>query len=81
MKGEIRMHDIVALLEDTPAQHFLTGEPLLLRRGQIGTVVMTYDGAAFDVEFSGRDGQAYSVLPVKASTLMVLHDNPEGVAA
>jgi hypothetical protein len=81
MNGEIHMHDIVALLEDTPARHFLTDEPLLLRRGQMGTVVMTYDGTAFEVEFSGRDGRAYAVLPVKASTLMVLHDSPEGVAA
>ncbi len=33
------MHDIVALLEDTPARHFHTGGQLLLHRGQIGTVV------------------------------------------
>ncbi len=58
MNGEIHMHDVVALLEDAPAEHFETGRPLLLRRGQIGTVVMTYDGTAFEVEFAGRDGHA-----------------------
>src|SRR5207247_2386970 len=55
MNAEISMHDTVALLEDLPAKHFLTGQPLLLRRGQVGTVVMTYDGRACEVEFSGRD--------------------------
>jgi hypothetical protein len=43
MNAEFRMHDTVALLEDVPAKHFLTGQPLMLRRGQVGTVVMTYD--------------------------------------
>ena len=40
------MHDLVALLEDVAARHFTTGSPLMLRRGQIGTVVMTYDSSA-----------------------------------
>jgi len=81
MNGEIQMHDVVALLEDLPARHFETGRPLRLRLGQIGTMVMTYDGSAFEVEFSGRDGRAYAILPVPAETLMVLRDTPELVAA
>jgi hypothetical protein len=81
MKIEIHMHDTVALLEDLPARHFLTGEALLLRRGQVGTVVMIYDGSAFEVEFSGRDGRAYAVLPVKAEKLIALRESPETVAA
>ena len=81
MNGEIHLHDSVALLEDTPATHFETGRPLLLRRGQVGTVVMTYDGNAFEVEFSGRDGRAYALLPVPAERLMVLREVPEPVAA
>ena len=48
------MHDVVVLLEDTSAKHFETGQPLMLRRGQVGTVVMTYDGSALEVEFAGR---------------------------
>ncbi len=74
------MHDVVALLEDTTAKHFETGKRLFLRRGQIGTVVMTYDGAAFEVEFAGRDGRAYAILPIKAERLMVLRDSPEYAA-
>jgi hypothetical protein len=41
MSGEIKMHDIVALLQDVRTKHFESGQALLLRRGQIGTVVMT----------------------------------------
>lgn len=81
MNGEIHLHDSVALLEETPATHFETGRPLLLCRGQVGTVVMTYDGTAFEVEFSGRDGRAYALLPIPAERLMVLREVPELVAA
>src|SRR5207247_2129029 len=77
MTVQIRMHDIVALLEETPARHFLTGEPLLLRRGQIGTVVMIYDGGGFEVEFGGRDGRTYAMLPIRADKLMILHETLE----
>jgi hypothetical protein len=63
MESEVHMHDVVALLEDVPVKHFETGRPLLLRRGQIGTVVMTYDGPVLEVEFAGKDGRAYAILP------------------
>jgi hypothetical protein len=81
MNNGIQMHDVVVLLEDTRTKHFDTGQPLMLRRGQVGTVVMTYDGGAFEVEFAGRDGRAYALLPVTAEKLMLLKDSPELVAA
>ena len=81
MKAEVHLHDPVALLEDVSARHFLTGQPVTLRRGQVGTVVMTYDGSAFEVEFSGRDGRAYALLPVKAEMLMPLRETLETAAA
>ena len=71
------MHDLVALTEDVPATHFETGRPLLLRRGQIGTVVMTYDGSVFEVEFAGKDGKAYAIVPIDVSKLMRLRDAPD----
>ncbi len=77
MNGEIQMHSLVALLDDVPASHFTTGTPLTLRRGQIGTVVMTYDGTAFEAEFA----DAHAILPVAAGKLMLLHDAPATVAA
>ena len=45
--NEIHMHDVVALTEDVPATHFITHRPLQLRRGQVGTVVMTLDENSF----------------------------------
>lgn len=80
METDLRMHDVVALLEDTPARHFTTGQPLMLRRGQIGTVVMTYNGAA-EVEFAGPDGRPYAMLPIQTARLLVLHDRPQHAAA
>ncbi|MCO5051913.1 MAG: DUF4926 domain-containing protein [Verrucomicrobiae bacterium] len=81
MNAEIHLHDPVALLEDVSTKHFLTGQPLTLRRGQVGTVVMTYGGSAFEVEFSGRDGRAYALLPIKAEQLMPLRESPDVVVA
>jgi hypothetical protein len=81
MNSDIHLHDMVALLEDLSVKHFETGKPLLLRRGQIGTVVMTYDGATFEVEFAEPNGRTYALLPIAASKLMVLRDTPQEAAA
>lgn len=79
--SEIKMQDLVALLEAVPACHFTSGASLLLRRGLIGTVVMTYDGTAYEVEFCDAQGRAVAMLPVVADKLMLLHDPSEqGVA-
>ena len=77
MNDHIHMYDIVALLEEMPAPHVSTSQQLLLRRGQTGTVVMVYDDTTCEVEFAGRDGRAYAILPVKADKLMVLRDTLE----
>lgn len=81
MNGELHMHDVVALLEDMPTKHFETDQSLVLRRGQIGTIVMIYDDGACEVEFADREGRAYALLPVSAPKLMRLRDAPEHVAA
>jgi hypothetical protein len=81
MNTKFHLHDVVALLEDIPAKHFETDQPLLLRCGQIGTIVMTYDGTAFEVEFAGPDGRTYALLPVQAGKLMRLRDVPEYATA
>ena len=81
MNGEIHLHDVVVLAEDVPTKHFESGRPLLLRRGQVGTVVMTYDGEAFEVEFAGRDGRPYALLPIRGEKLIVLRDEPQFATA
>jgi len=74
MLGEIKMHDVVALLQDVQTKHFETGRALLLPRGQIGTVVMSYPDGAYEVEFADRDGRAFAILSLRPDQLMVLHD-------
>jgi CRP-like cAMP-binding protein len=81
MNGEVNMHDVVALLEDKRAKHFESGEPLLLRRGQIGTVVMIYDDGTFEVEFADRDGRTFAMLSLRPNQFMLLHDRPDFAAA
>lgn len=75
------MHATVALLEDTRTVHFETGEPVLLRRGDTGTVVMLYDEGVCEVELCDRSGHTYALLPLAANRLLVLHDAPEHVGA
>ena len=81
MSTDIRLHDSVALLQDLQTSHFENVRPLVLRRGQVGTVVMLYDGDTYEVEFATRDGRAYAILPILADKLMVLRDSPEFVAS
>jgi S-adenosylmethionine:tRNA-ribosyltransferase-isomerase (queuine synthetase) len=79
----IHLHDMVALMEDTQAQRFPIGEEILLRRGQVGTVVEELgEGEAFEIEFAQTDGQAYAMLAVQAEKLIPLYYEPiELVAA
>ena len=75
------MHDVVALREDKRAKHFESGQPMLLRRGQIGTVVMTYDDGACEVEFADREGRAFAMLALGPNQFMLLRDTPDFAAA
>lgn len=77
----IKMHDVVALMQDVRTKHFESRQALLLRRGQIGTVVMTYQVGACEVEFADRDGRAFAILPLQPDQLMLLHDAPDFAAA
>jgi ribosomal protein L21E len=65
--------DIVALVEDRETKHFETGEPIKLYKGQVGTIVMEYDGTAFEVEFSNNDGTTYAMETIAAKELILLH--------
>jgi hypothetical protein len=70
---QIQLHDTVALVEDTKTQRFMTEQEIILRRGQVGTIVEEYnDGEAFEVEFSDERGQTYALLTVKSEKLMPL---------
>jgi hypothetical protein len=76
MSAEIQMHDVVAL-EELHVEHFETGQPIVLRRGQMGAVVMTYDGSAYEVEFADREGRPHAIVAVSADKLIVLQKFPD----
>ena len=61
--------DVVALLQDLPAQR--------LARGQVGTIVEQLDENNSLVEFSDDQGRAYAVTPCPRAELLVLHYVPE----
>jgi len=69
MNDTINLLDVVALTVDLPEYN--------LWRGQVGTVVeILADGAAFEVEFSDRDGRTYESLGLRPDQIMVLHFEP-----
>lgn len=74
MNSPIHEHDVVALLEDTSAEHFRTHAPLTLRRGLVGTVVMLHGDDVCEVEFADQDGRAQALWPIPVSKVMPLHD-------
>lgn len=73
--------DIVAITEDIQTTHYETGEAITLYKGQVGTVVMEFDGTAFEVEFSGNDGSTYAMETIQADKLMLLHYELVAIAA
>ena len=68
-KNTVKLLDVVALTVDLPEYN--------LRCGQVGKVVeMLADGAAFEVEFSDRNGRTYESLGLPREKIMVLHFEP-----
>ncbi|NOZ04863.1 MAG: DUF4926 domain-containing protein [Chloroflexi bacterium] len=69
MRRPIKLLDVVALTVDLPKHN--------LWRGQVGTVVeILANGAAFEVEFSDRNGRTYESLGLRPDQIMVLHYSP-----
>ena len=69
MADPINLLDVVALTVDLPEVN--------LRRGQVGTIVdILASGAAFEVEFSDRQGRTYASLGLRPDQMMVLRYAP-----
>ena len=68
-KNTVKLLDVVALTVDFPEYN--------LWRGQVGTVVeLLADGAAFEIEFSDRNGRTYESIGLRVEKIMVLHFEP-----
>lgn len=78
--NNIQDYDLVALTQDITAIHKTTHQPILLRCGQIGTVVMSFDQEAFLIDFSDQNGQTFAMETVDHSKLLRLISEPELVS-
>ncbi len=68
-KNTAKLLDVVALTVDLPECN--------LWSGQVGTVVeLLADGAAFEVEFSDRNGRTFESIGLRPEQIMVLHFEP-----
>ena len=69
VNNTIKLLDVIALTVDIPEYN--------LWRGQVGTVVeLLADGAAFEVEFSDRNGRTYESVGLNPEQIMVLYFEP-----
>jgi hypothetical protein len=62
---EIKVLDVVAVIEDLPEHG--------LRRGEVGTVVERWKDGAYEVEFSDDTGEAYAFVALRADQLIPLY--------
>jgi hypothetical protein len=77
----IQEYDLVALTADIPAIHKDTRQPILLRCGQVGTVLMLLDDATCYVDFADPHGMTYAMETVPKDKLLLLLQEPEVVTA
>lgn len=64
----MKLHDVVATLDDLPE--------VRLAKGQVGTIVDELDADFVLVEFADVDGIAYALAPISCRNLMTLHHRP-----
>lgn len=74
--NQIQEYDLVAIDRDIYATHKETNKPILLRKGQVGTVVMDFDGEGFLIDFADARGATYAMETVLADRLIPLFYNP-----
>ena len=73
MEQQIKLLDIVALLEDLSSDK--------LRKGDMGTVVEIFDNGFVEVEFSDKQGVSHAFVDISKEKLLLLHDEPASVFA
>lgn len=69
-------YDVVALKEEIQAIHKETHQPLLLRPGQVGTILMSFEDRAYLIDFADAQGNTYAMETVPVGKLMQLIYEP-----
>ncbi|WP_036489748.1 DUF4926 domain-containing protein [Myxosarcina sp. GI1] len=79
--SQIKEYDLVTIDRDILTTHKETNEPILLRKGQVGTAVMDFDGKAFLIDFADEQGVTYAMETVPAEQLIPLLYKPVALQA
>ena len=79
--SQIKEYDLVAIDRNISATHKETKQPILLRKGQVGTVLMDFDGEAFLIDFADEKGTTYAMETLPAENLIPLLYNPVALQA
>jgi hypothetical protein len=64
------------LTNEVQSIHKETHQPILLRAGQVGAVLMSFDNRAYLVDFADTQGETYAMETVPATQLMLLTYEP-----
>ncbi|MBD2000706.1 DUF4926 domain-containing protein [Leptolyngbya sp. FACHB-541] len=72
----IKGYDVVALTDEIQAIHKETKQSILLKRGQVGTVLTSFKDQAYLIDFSDAEGKTYAMETVPSDSLMVLVYEP-----
>jgi hypothetical protein len=68
MSSKVELLDIVVLVQDSQT------DQVVLRRGEIGTVVEMLAPDVYEVEFSDEFGRAYAFASLHTDQLLLLHN-------
>ena len=74
-------YDIVALIAEIQAIHKATSGPILLRPGQVGTILMSFDDRTYLVDFADAEGNTYAMETITSEKLMQLVYEPRPACA
>jgi hypothetical protein len=69
-------YDIVALTEEIQATHQSTHQPVSLRSGQVGTILMGFQDQAYLVDFADANGITYAMATIPCHALMQVVSQP-----
>ena len=73
---QLKEYDLVAIERDLLATHKETKQPILLRKGQVGTIVMNFEGQAFLIDFANEKGITYAMETISRENLIPLLYSP-----
>ena len=72
----IQEYDVVALTDEVEAAHKETQQPILLKRGQVGTALMSFNDEAYLIDFADSNGKTYAMETIPSNKLMPLIYEP-----